>query len=105
MTVRGSVVPEQPTPQEQARLSQFMAANPGAARGTVVTVRGTVKSKPSQVITAQVVVPEADAGRLSAGMKVSVSGTVVEPAEAARASNLGGEPDVMSVLGGLSQDR
>lgn len=105
MTVRGSVLPEKPTPQEQARLSQFMAANPSAARGTVVTVRGTVKSRPSEVVTAQVVVPDADAQRLSAGMKVSVTGTVVAPAEASRASNLGGEPDVASVLGGLSQER
>jgi len=104
MTIRGSVTPAAPTAQESHRLSQYMAANPNAARGTVVTVRGTVKSRPSEVITAQVVIPTADAERLSAGQKVSVSGTIVAPAEASRASNLGSEQatkDAMAVLGGL----
>merc|ERR1711957_1113686 len=81
-----------------------MSANPNAARGTVVTIRGTVKSRPSQVITAQVVIPDAEAQRLSAGQKISVTGTIVTPAEASRASNLGSEAalkDAMSVLGGL----
>merc|ERR1712166_367031 len=104
MTVRGSVTPATPTPQENHRLSQFMSANPNAARGTVVTIRGTVKSRPSQVITAQVVIPDAEAQRLSAGQKISVTGTILTPAEASRASNLGSEAalkDAMSVLGGL----
>merc|ERR1712166_589078 len=88
MTVRGSVTPATPTPQENHRLSQFMSANPNAARGTVVTIRGTVKSRPSQVITAQVVIPDAEAQRLSAGQKISVTGTIVTPAEASRGSKL-----------------
>merc|ERR1712071_305137 len=70
------------------------------ARGTVVTV-GTLKSRPGSIITAQVVVPEEEAKRLSTlsqviadqpgasrATTVTVRGTVVTPAESVRLSTL-----------------
>lgn len=104
-------------------LSQVIADTPGASRGTVVTVRGTVKERPSEVITAQVVVSEEEAKRLSTlsqiisdtpgaarASAVTVRGTVVTPEEASRLSTLSqliadtpgaSRVTVASVLGGL----
>merc|ERR1712160_120801 len=73
----------------------------GMGRGTVVTVRGTLKSRPGEIITAQVVVPEEEAKRLSTlsqvisdqpgasrATTVTVRGTVMTPEESVRLSTL-----------------
>merc|ERR1719174_2220709 len=101
--MRGTVLASAtPTPEQEARmstLSQVIADTPGAARGTVVTVRGTLKSRPGSVVTAQVVVPTEEAKRLSTlsqvmqdtpggarATMVTVRGTVIVQEEAARLS-------------------
>merc|ERR1712203_1290778 len=109
LTLKGDVIPTDTTPQEAARLStlsQMITDTPGAARGTLVTVRGTLVSKPGEIVVAQVVVPKEEAERLSTlsqviadtpgaaratvASKISVNarGTVISQADAARMSTL-----------------
>jgi hypothetical protein len=125
VTVLGNIVPEAQATVEQNRLStltQLINTTPGAARGTLITMRGTVKSRPGSTVTAQVVIPTAEAKKLSTlsqvitdtpggtrATMVTVRGTVVSQDETRSLSTMSGlvadtpgaaRATLASVLGG-----